>query len=1213
MNDVVNDTISRNIRCLEQGAFQSFCQEFFKIHFCFDFERRGATSDGNTRAGTPDYLLVADNQVCLQISVEDKYWSKNEKKPKHDIDRCIVEITDISKIILCSNQGIPTNNTDAKKHIINYTKSKKQNIEVQCFSLENFERIISYNLKSFSSLIKEPYFQKQDIEYLQKYYHTKDDYINWCKYNLKLYENFINYNEKLNIQRNKEKFFYNTIGESNGLIYLVSPSGNGKSNLCCNFAKKYIENNKFALWVKPDIIRLHDNYEHWIIDSLKEANVNFREDYFPYFKELYTRDGLLLIIDDINTIINKDLKNKLSNISSTIIKNKCNIRIICPIWTQNKEDYNEENYKVFYINNYNNTEAENALDKILLQKNINLQISKKKEVIKLLNNDPYLIGLMEELSSEQIQQLSNKTADQVCKLFIDSIFIDIENNNSDFFAQEYKNALYSLIYDQINNNRQNIKLSEIIDRNKIQPILKNAKICKLDGDKVIFRHDRLKHFLQVQALLNQEQVSDNILSNPYYNGVLGEYIAYANLSDDKIKYIQKNNPIAILNTINYIDFNTNNLYASVLETFKDIFIDKNFDIFTKNDIANSNIINIGACSYNIEFYANQVLVNVNNKDFLNSIEHEYKDQIKELRADGLQLLQFKYGNLIAGINYYHRWLNSFGELYINNYNFNQCIIEIKSKFSKEAINNGCRKLLEKLDMPYIKTALIISALLEVTDINSWVENIWNNLNKDEIVAHCIFSLLKCYNSNTEKLLESIINYWLSMNDEYIEGNSYSPRSNIYGLLSRAIYDLSDDAIEFLIDYAKSGGKNEGYIVGLLQHIDNPKVYAYKVKYYADNNRFILSFTDRNKIINLNTLNKLKAIWTNKNEENKYRYKALSLYAPYITNEDLVNLRELETLKSTQNNIYILACELRARLCDKTVTKNLCELIIQKKNIEFYIVELQHIWDGSLKFFIVDLFNNYENIENASTALSELLIRIDKNDAEDIALSCFEKYKDQKYFQEALIIIGSQKTFNLLNDYIKEKEQKIEINLRLLYTKFTSDNKAIEINEEILNRIAKLAPYIISKSLAQIIRIFKSKISNINIYHQILKYVNKEDIDEYNLNSKDDIFYKQKLDEIYTNESISNYWDLGLDYNKKYSHITENEKLILVNVLHEWFVTYKNLRAFKICSDVIELLGERKNLYVIENLLNTFENSNNLDFAQRIFFNAKYLIESESLI
>lgn len=236
-------------------------------------------------------------------------------------------------------------------------------------------------MKSFSSLIKEPYFQKQDIEYLQKYYHTKDDYINWCKYNLKLYENFINYNEKLNIQRNKEKFFYNTTKESNGLIYLVSPSGNGKSNLCCNFAKKYIENNKYALWIKPDIIRLHDNYEHWILDSLKEANVNFREDYFPYFKDLYTRDGLLLIIDDINAIINKDLKNKLSNISSTIIKNKCNIRIICPIWTQNKEDYNEENYKVFYINNYNNIEAENALDKILLQKNINLQISKKKKLL----------------------------------------------------------------------------------------------------------------------------------------------------------------------------------------------------------------------------------------------------------------------------------------------------------------------------------------------------------------------------------------------------------------------------------------------------------------------------------------------------------------------------------------------------------------------------------------------------------------------------------------------------------------------------------------------------------------------------------------------------------------------------------------------------------------------------------------------------------------
>ena len=72
-------------------------------------------------------------------------------------------------------------------------------------------------------------------------------------------------------------------------------------------------------------------------------------------------------------------------------------------------------------------------------------------------------------------------------------------------------------------------------------------------------------------------------------------------------------------------------------------------------------------------------------------------------------------------------------------------------------------------------------------------------------------------------------------------------------------------------------------------------------------------------------------------------------------------------------------------------------------------------------------------------------------------------------------------------------------------------------------------------------------------------------------------------------------------------------MTLVNVLQDWFVTYKDLRAFNICSDVIELLGERKYLYIIENLLNTFENSNNLNLVKRIFFNAKYLIETESLI
>ena len=552
MNDVVIDTISRNIRCLEQGRFQSFCQEFFKIHFSLDFERRGATSDGNTRAGTPDYLLVADNQVCLQISVEDTYWSKNEKKPKHDIDRCIEEIADISKIILCSNQGIPTNNTDAKKHIINYAKTKKHDIEIQCFSLENFEEIISYNLAKYSNLIKESYFSKNDIEYLKRYYNTKDDYKNWCLRNLEFYKNFVYYNDKLSISRDRESAFYSEIEQSNKLIYLVSPSGNGKSNLCYSSAKKYIENNKFALWIKSEMVNAHENYEHWIIDALKEADVNFREEYYPYFKELYTRDGLLLIIDNVNPIMNKSLKEKFKFISSVISTNKHNIRIVCPIWNINKEDCDNEECNVFYINNYENIEAENALEKILIQKNIVLSNLKKKEIIKLLNNDPYLIGLMEELSSAQIRQLTNETVDQICNLFVDNVFCEIEKNNPDFYAEEYKNALYSLIYDEIKNARQNTKLSEIVEMDKIRPILKNEKICKLDKENIVFRHDRLKRFLQVQSLLKQEQVSNDILSNPYYNEILGEYIAYTSLSDDKIQYIQKSNPIAILNTINYI-------------------------------------------------------------------------------------------------------------------------------------------------------------------------------------------------------------------------------------------------------------------------------------------------------------------------------------------------------------------------------------------------------------------------------------------------------------------------------------------------------------------------------------------------------------------------------------------------------------------------------------------------------------------------------------
>ena len=1212
MNDKINHTISQSLKCLEQGAFQTFCQKFFKIYCNIDFKPRGATSYGNTRAGTPDYLYVGDKQICLQVSIDKDYWKKKweKSKPKNDIDLCINKITDISKIILCSNQDIPTNNTDVEKRIVNYAKEK--NIAVECFALCDFVKIISNNLLKYSEIIKNPYFANEDIEYLRKYYKTKDDYINWCKCNLELYKNFINYNEKLNIKRNNEEIFYSYIEESNGLIYLVSPSGNGKSNLCYNSAKKYIDNNKFAIWIKSNMVESSDNYEHWIIDALEEADVNFKEEYFAYFKELYTRDGLLLIIDDINSIINKNLKNKLSYISSAITKNKSNVRIICPVWSIGKEDYENEKFKVFSIGNYDIIEAENALNNILNLKNIELPKHKKKEITELLNNDPYLIGLTEELSSDEIMQLANKTVNQICNSFIDTICEDIANtNNSNFLVLDYKNALYSLIYDELKNNRQNTNFSEINEIDKIRPILKNEKICKLDKENnVIFRHDRLKSFLQIQALLNQQQVSDSILSNPYYNKILGEYIAYANLSVDTIKYIQKNNPIAILNTINYIDFYNDNLSEFVLETFKDIFIDKIFDIFKDSEIKN-----IGSYSNNIEYYANQVLANITNEQFLSKIKHEYKDEIKKINSDGLYLLQLKYGDLIVGLKYYHWWLNGTGELYIDDYNFNKCLLEIKAKFSKEEINNACKKLIESLDMPYKKTAIIISALLETTDINDSIENIWKTLNKDEMVAYCIFALLKCYNSKSEKLLNILIDYWLSMNNENADDNSCPPRSSTYGLLTRAINELSDDAIDFLINYAKFDRENGLYIFGLLQHIDNPKVYDYKVKYYSDNPQLMLSLFDKNKINNPETLIKIKSIWTNKDENHKYRYKALNMYAPYITNDDLVDLKELETLKVYQDNIYTLSCQLRARLNDKTVTKNLCELIKQEnKIIDVCLMEFQHIWNKSLIPFIVNLFNNYKDKVNVACALSELLIRIDKNDAENIALECFKNYKEYSYFQESLIIIGTPKLIDLLYKYLNEKNIKLDIKFHLLNTKFDSDKKSIEINNQILRRIADFAPYIDSESLAYIVIKTKNISIENNTYDKILKHISQQDIYKYNLCKKDDIFYEQKLDEIYNQKNmINSFWCLGLDYNKNYSHISNTEKQTLINILFKWFHKYNDIRAFNICSEIVGMIGERKNLYVIKNLISSFVDLDDITIAKKILFNTKYLIEVESLI
>ena len=101
--------------------------------------------------------------------------------------------------------------------------------------------------------------------------------------------------------------------------------------------------------------------------------------------------------------------------------------------------------------------------------------------------------------------------------------------------------------------------------------------------------------------------------------------------------------------------------------------------------------------------------------------------------------------------------------------------------------------------------------------------------------------------------------------------------------------------------------------------------------------------------------------------------------------------------------------------------------------------------------------------------------------------------------------------------------------------------------------------------------------------------------------------------MYNNQnSIYNFYSLGLDYNKKYSNITNDEISILLNLLPIWYEKYKDLKAYNMSAQIIDMIGKRKNITILVNMLSFLSNNEDKIYANRILFNTKYSLQSQSL-
>lgn len=1147
--------------------------------------------------------LYIENTITEIKSLKNKWLNENEtdKNPLGDLIKAINEVNSTKKdfpndkftIYLTSNRR---KDDDIDKQV--RKKSQAENIQVEILWQEFWVQILDNNPDG--QFIRKKYFgiaqERLSLNLLNEI--SKDS--------LKSYSiNLLNTTEILekSIERNEfSEIFDSFVKSSNKLTILAGTSGSGKSNICYQILKKIINENKYALWLKPQYLSDVDSIEETIdavikkycSDSLRNLNSNL--------------DCLYIVIDDINSTSNpqKTLKTIMSLSEKDKLYGIFNYKIICPVWSELIDLENNDFKKINYISigKMSKTNAIQALKMV----HANLSDIQLDDIAYNLDYDPYLIGLFNQLENVSIFELIEKSKDIQFE-FLKNIIEDICSINSAFLYHEYIDNLFKMSINLLKSRNFLPKISDVkempdVDFSCIRIIIQNKKFIRDDKKgNIIFRHDRARDYLFSLALCDEfqkDKIDENIITEPYYSKIIGYALAHSTVNNETLGIIKQKNPLAIIETINYI--------KNINETYLEQVI---WDTIEKYYVEISNISSL----YNAINYA---IINIENNDFVIKMRNKYSRQLSGWAYYGWLLLDFKYGNLYSGAIY----CDKFKSIECNYQFFNDLVNHVKLKYSNN-IKDKIIELLSDIDSVYKKGILVLVGCFNIydEDICKLINELWHKeTNKKEYLRFYTWAILNSFDLQNYKILNDILLEYLNVSakkDKYgsSELGSYI---DIYRMAySYNTHFLSDNALRALISFVGNSTIFKNLLAWGLHCVDNIIAIEYCIKYLVELNKnhprniFNLTITDHwDKRLNRGNLSSKTRAWLygewNSDKQIEYRQIAFRYWCISADENDLKDLRQI--LESSP--FYKKALIRRMELSDKTVINEYIKHIIDKSEYYHFYKEV-NIWNGDLNNALDSYIKKRK--EKVSSDVIFVLMMIDKKEAEDLIIKNKKILQDNLYIALAALHIGTKSMLDFANYFFNETNIDLKSQKIILFPDSYNDISkifSIKFLENILPYLDRFNEDFLLFTTDQYCKLTDVKSKNINLWNSLIDKLPKEKQENYLLKDKE---YLINLINKHGNSDDCNYL---LTIIKEFSKI---EKELVLNCLLEWFETNNSFDSLKVVAKIVRSFGNRKSFSKIlipcqEKYISNVGNSyNNILASDLILMDAKYYLFSRTLI
>lgn len=919
----------------DRGLFEQIATSILKIanpnYICLN--DTGININGETRkapidasgkvfySDPPHYIYVEYTTTEIK-SLKNKWLNEKATKtnPLGDLIKLFNQINETKKdfpdakfeVILCSNKR-----KDDEIEKATLIKATGLCIPLSIWWQDNFLHYLDYDSKG--QYIREKLLgikAEKLSEGLLK---------NICQQNLKDYkkqqdgdisklENLVDRNILFEIEKQIQD-------KTKSLLFINGKSGLGKSIISYQILKRYIDdNNNYGIWIDPRKLNDCTRIENLIEATIKEYQPTLVTNSINDVFSLTHDSPLLIIIDDINRVDNShEILVKIQNLSKLDKDEKPKFKIICPVWPQllSTEELIEKTnniknkwYEITHITFMTEVEATQSIEKIFNKKKIDISFPQIDLVAKNLKNDPYLIGLLEDfelVDIDNVLSLSNNLLENFLIRSIRSTYFD----NTDYLETEYLDELLKLSYIMLQNRDWIPSLLKTKQHDKInfailRPILNLGNLCTCDSNNnLIFRHDRIREYLFIKSLVirfkNNLEIDEEILTEPYYAEVIAQFIATIKIDDNVIQKIKKFSPVTLIESIN---------------NFKSIK-----DCYFLNDVVKvleEDYINPKLVGKDINVIGRSLL-NINSEWFINLIREKYLNTSIGWVFVHWHLINLKFGDLESGAIYCEHFASYF---YYNDYLYT-IIKHLKLCYNGD-LKNKLKQLLNKNRNNYSIGTLVLLSYLKYEDINEDIYYCWSNSqDKTKTLSIAICAALNCFDQNTPKILNKLMDYYIQLPDEGDRPEFQSTKGKIKTNLATAFshevfYKINSKAVEYLINLASQKNLFEEIDL-ILRYLDLNIVHKFRINYYSkiekQNNMFIPTISAPwgtryiSKELSLNSINYLKQFWRNESEDKSLREQAFILWLTSTKEKDIPDLKKATNFQLFSKKAIIRRVEL----------------------------------------------------------------------------------------------------------------------------------------------------------------------------------------------------------------------------------------------------------------------------------------------------------------